>query len=88
MKLLSDTPFGLITETIARIFNCVVNDHDWISFVFRCFLDLFVDFIPNPACNVQLIDTEYGFEQPELNKAAQNFLNRLRELDENLTVND
>jgi len=49
-------------------------------------LDLFVDFIPNPGCNVQLIDTDYQFEEPEAQEAAENFKDRLRELDENLKV--
>lgn len=47
----------------------------------RCFLNVFVDFIPNPSCSMQLIETKYNFNNKLAQRAAHQFLTNLRKLD-------
>ena len=45
-----------------------------------------MDYIPNPDCNLRLIDTVYEFEHPGAKQGATNFKSRLRALDNELQV--
>ncbi|XP_076823458.1 uncharacterized protein LOC143469595 [Clavelina lepadiformis] len=50
----------------------------------RCFLNIFVDYIPNPDCDLQLVHTDYEFEPAGAKDAARDFISQLRSLDGNL----
>nr|CAB3262794.1 uncharacterized protein LOC100183334 [Phallusia mammillata] len=52
----------------------------------RCFLNIFVDYIPNSQCNLQLGETEYNFHDTCASTAANDFILQLRNLDENLKI--
>jgi len=50
----------------------------------RCFLNVFVDYIPSPTCNLKLVSTKYFFENNLANIAASKFISNLRSHDANL----
>ena len=52
----------------------------------RSFFNAFVDFIPNPACNLQLIDTKYNFSNGLAKAAAKQFISDLKQHDQLIKV--
>jgi len=47
-------------------------------------LNVFVDYIPSPTCNLKLVSTKYFFENNLANIAASKFISNLRSHDANL----
>jgi len=52
----------------------------------RSFFNAFVDFIPNPACNLQLVDTKYNFSNELAKAAAKQFISDLKQHDQLIKV--
>uniref|UniRef100_H2YI49 Uncharacterized protein n=1 Tax=Ciona savignyi TaxID=51511 RepID=H2YI49_CIOSA len=54
----------------------------------RCFLNIFVDYIPNPSCDLRLVSTDYCFEEVGAMEVARTFISDLRALDGSLKTED
>jgi len=50
----------------------------------KCFLNVFVDYIPSLTCNLELVRTKYYFENDMANNAASKFITNLRSHDAKL----
>jgi len=77
MTFLSSINFDNLSVTSKRIINILS---------YRCFLNVFVDFIPSATCDLSLIGLDYGFKTDALKNAMDRFKTNLRSMDDNLKV--
>ncbi|XP_076822145.1 uncharacterized protein LOC143468684 isoform X2 [Clavelina lepadiformis] len=54
----------------------------------RCFLNVFVDYVPSPTCDLSLVKTNYDFQNNEADILVRNFISKLRCLDGNLKIQE
>jgi len=83
-SVLKDMPY------ISDVSNIMSNPH-WLLDTTdimrtRSFFNAFVDFIPNPSCNLQLVATKYNFCNEVADAAATKFISDLKQHDAQLKV--
>ncbi|XP_078493652.1 uncharacterized protein LOC100183334 isoform X1 [Ciona intestinalis] len=78
--------FGRTVDEIKHDPTVLIRQRDVMRT--RCFLNIFVDYIPSSSCNLQLVTTDYGFEDQGAVEAANSFMSELRSLDGNLKIKE